>query len=384
MADDDGDLWVSGRVDDMINTGGENMYPDEIEAALVRCPAVADVVVVGLPDERWGQAVTAFVVPAADVAPGEAVAATDAWARRILPSLQRPKRVVAVDAVPRSGGRQDAAPRARRRGLRRPRGHRRGRVMTWTPARDEDAALVSGAGRFLDDLDPLPGTLVAAVVRSPHPHARIRGVDLARARAHPGVAAVIGPEEVRAAVRPFPLSTSTPMPYLPSAVDNARYVGEPVAVVVAGDRYVAEDAAELVEVDYEPLDVVVDTRAALEPGARPAAPGGGHQRRHRPHVLVRRRSTRPSPRADHVVHGEYTFPRYSSVPMECYGVVGAVARRGRRAPPSRLGELPRAVHDGAGGGRVARRARPRGSGCTCRPTSAAASASSRASTPTSC
>ena len=102
VTDDDGDLWVSGRVDDMINTGGENVYPDEIEAALVCCPAVADVVVVGLPDERWGQAVTAFVVPAADVAPDEAVAAADAWARRILPSLRRPKRVVAVDAVPRS------------------------------------------------------------------------------------------------------------------------------------------------------------------------------------------------------------------------------------------------------------------------------------------
>ena len=67
--------------------------------------------------------------------------------------------------------------------------------MTWTPSRDEDAALVSGTGAFLDDLDPLPGTLVAAVVRSPHPHARIRGADLERARAHPGVAAVIGPDE---------------------------------------------------------------------------------------------------------------------------------------------------------------------------------------------
>ena len=192
--------------------------------------------------------------------------------------------------------------------------------MTWTPARDEDAALVSGAGRFVDDLDPLPGTLVAAIVRSPHPHARIRGVDLARARAHPGVAAVIGPEEIGAAVRPFPLSTSTPMPYLPSAVDTARYVGEPVAVVVAGDRYVAEDAAELVEVDYEPLDVVVDTRAALEPEAVLLHPEAGTN-------VATDRTFSFGPvddvfaRADHVVHGEYTFPRYSSVPMECYGVV---------------------------------------------------------------
>jgi 2-furoate---CoA ligase len=86
----------------MIITGGENVYPDEIEAALVFCPAVADVVVVGLPDERWGQAVTAFVVPAPGVAPDEAVAAADTWGREKLPSLRRPKRVVAVDTVPRS------------------------------------------------------------------------------------------------------------------------------------------------------------------------------------------------------------------------------------------------------------------------------------------
>ena len=77
MADDDGDLWVSGRVDDMINSGGENLYPDEIEDALIRCPQVADVVVVGMPDDRWGQAVTAFFVPAPGVAPQQAAAAGD-------------------------------------------------------------------------------------------------------------------------------------------------------------------------------------------------------------------------------------------------------------------------------------------------------------------
>jgi 2-furoyl-CoA dehydrogenase large subunit len=191
---------------------------------------------------------------------------------------------------------------------------------TWTPSRDEDAALVSGTGAFLDDLDPLPGTLVAAVVRSPHPHARIRGADLDRARRHPGVAAVIGPEEVRAAVRPFPLSTSTPMPYLPSAVDRARYVGEPVAVVVASDRYVAEDAAELVSIDYEPLDVVVDTRRALEPDAPLLHDEAGTN------VATDRTFSfgevdAAFERAAHTVRGEYTFPRYSSVPMECYGVV---------------------------------------------------------------
>ena len=102
-ADEDGDLWVAGRVDDMINSGGENIYPDEIEAVLVRCTAIDDVCVVGLPDERWGHAVTAFVVPVPGTDAAAAVQATMAYAREVLPSLKRPKRVVAVDAIPRSG-----------------------------------------------------------------------------------------------------------------------------------------------------------------------------------------------------------------------------------------------------------------------------------------
>jgi 2-furoate---CoA ligase len=103
VADEDGDLWVSGRVDDMINSGGENIYPDEIEAALVRCAAVDDVCVVGLPDDRWGQAVTAFVVPARDSDPTSAAERAMAYAREALPSLKRPKRVIAVGSIPRSG-----------------------------------------------------------------------------------------------------------------------------------------------------------------------------------------------------------------------------------------------------------------------------------------
>jgi 2-furoate---CoA ligase len=102
--DDEGDLWVGGRVDDMINSGGENLYPDEIEAALARCPAVSAVVVVGLPDDRWGQAVTAFVVPARDFDAERALHQLSAYARSAsgLPSLKRPKRYVAVDRIPTS------------------------------------------------------------------------------------------------------------------------------------------------------------------------------------------------------------------------------------------------------------------------------------------
>jgi 2-furoyl-CoA dehydrogenase large subunit len=184
-------------------------------------------------------------------------------------------------------------------------------------ARWEDGPLVCGQGRFLDDLDPLPGTLVAAIVRSPHPHARITAVDLSRARAHPRVAAVIGPAEVVASLRPFPLSVRTPMPYLPTGTDKVRFVGEPVAVVVAEDRYHAEDAAELVHVEYQPLPAVVDVLAEDAPLLHESAESNV--------ATDRTFSFGPVDEAfaaaDRIVTGEYRFPRYSSVPMECYSVV---------------------------------------------------------------
>jgi 2-furoyl-CoA dehydrogenase large subunit len=190
----------------------------------------------------------------------------------------------------------------------------------WKASRVEDGPLVTGRGRFLDDIDPLPGTLVAAVVRSTQPHARLRSVNLDRARAHPGVAAVIGPEEVREALRPFPLSTGTAMPYYPTGTDKVRFVGEPIAVVVASDRFTAEDAAELVTVDYEPLDVVVGARAALADGAPLLHEEAGSN------VATDRTFSFGGvddafAGATHLVEGEYDFPRYSSVPMECYSVI---------------------------------------------------------------
>ena len=189
-----------------------------------------------------------------------------------------------------------------------------------TLARVEDAALLTGQGRFLDDLDPLPGTLVAAIVRSPHAHARIRSVNLDRARSRPGVAAVIGPEEVLATLKPFPLSVKAPTSYYPTATDKTRFVGEPVAVVVATDRYLAEDAAEFVDIDYEPLPAVVRTDRALEPDA-PLL----HEQADS-NVATDRTFTfgdvdRAFADAKHIVRREYSFPRYSSTPMECYVVI---------------------------------------------------------------
>ena len=197
-------------------------------------------------------------------------------------------------------------------------------------ARVEDAALLTGQGEFLDDRDPFGQSLVAAIVRSPHAHARIRGVDAGAALAHPGVTAVITPDDVSELLRPFPLSLRTPMPYLPMGTDRVRFVGEPVAVVVATDRYTAEDAAELVRVDYEPLPVVVDALAATDadaPRLHETADSNVASDRTFSFGAVADAFTE----ADRIVEADYYFPRYSSTPMECY-VVAADWREGPQGP----------------------------------------------------
>jgi 2-furoate---CoA ligase len=105
QVDEQGNLFVSGRIDDMVITGGENVHPLEVEDALSRCSDVAEVAVAGLPDEKWGQAVTAFVVvSSADEQPGERARRIAAWTRAEsrLAAFKRPKRIVVIDALPKS------------------------------------------------------------------------------------------------------------------------------------------------------------------------------------------------------------------------------------------------------------------------------------------
>jgi carbon-monoxide dehydrogenase large subunit len=134
-------------------------------------------------------------------------------------------------------------------------------------ARREDPRLVAGDGRFLDDLGA--GALAAAFVRSPHAHARIVDVDVAGALDVDGLVAVYTYEDLDGAVaEPLPLliphpSLHAPRTAYPLANGVVRHVGEPVAMVVAADRYLAEDAADRVRVTYEPLPPVVGIDAAL-------------------------------------------------------------------------------------------------------------------------
>ena len=134
--------------------------------------------------------------------------------------------------------------------------------------RVEDAALVSGRGRFLGDV-ALPGTLAAAFVRSPHAHARVLEVDVSAAIAQRGVVAALSGRDLAHETKPIRVRMTHPG-YRPTewpvlAPSTVRFVGEPVAVVVATDRYLAEDAAEGVVVSYEPLTAVPGIDAALDP-----------------------------------------------------------------------------------------------------------------------
>jgi carbon-monoxide dehydrogenase large subunit len=150
------------------------------------------------------------------------------------------------------------------------------RYLSARTRRNEDARLLTGRALFVDDVQ-LPGMLHVAFVRSEHAHGRLNRVDVSAARERAGVHAVYTADDLGDYLKPGPLLVSPPpitnlvfnaCTQLPLAKDKVRYVGEPIAMVVADSRYVAEDAIRDVIVDIDPIDAVVD----LEKGLNPAAP----------------------------------------------------------------------------------------------------------------
>lgn len=191
--------------------------------------------------------------------------------------------------------------------------------------RVEDARLLSGRGRFVDDSD-LPGQLWLRVVRSLMAHAIVRDVRVGAAREVPGVHAVLtaadlpdaGPIPVRTQVAGQPLD-----PYLQPVLarERVRYVGEPLVAVLAEDPYAAEDAAELVEIDYEPLPPVLDARAALEADAPSLFEGHGNRAAE---ISMGYGDVEAAfARADHVTRVQLTVGRHSGVPLETRGLLAA-------------------------------------------------------------
>ena len=198
--------------------------------------------------------------------------------------------------------------------------------------RVEDPVFLRGRGRYIDDVGPTDA-LHAAFLRSPHAHARIVRVDTAAAAALPGVHAVLTGQDLLDE-KPFTTTVATrpecktgTRRYLP--VDRVRHVGEALAVVVARDRYVAEDALDLIEVDYELLPPVLDPEAALELGALLIHPDLGDNE------FARITYANGDPggafaRAPRVFRKRFHFGRVHAAPLEGRGVVAdwdAVAGR---------------------------------------------------------
>jgi 2-furoyl-CoA dehydrogenase large subunit len=185
--------------------------------------------------------------------------------------------------------------------------------------RVEDPAILTGRGRYGDDIAVKPGTLHAAVLRSPHAHAELRSIDTDAALKLAGVRAVLTRDDLPGWSRPFVVGVKSPMEQWALAMDRVRYVGEPVAVVLAESRALAEDALDLIKVDYQTLPPVTSIENALADDAPVLHPKVGtnvisdrHYRYGEPEAAFER--------APHRVTIDAHYPRNTCAPIEC-GVV---------------------------------------------------------------
>src|ERR1700761_9100313 len=195
--------------------------------------------------------------------------------------------------------------------------------------RSEDPRILTGAGRYVDDIK-LPGMLHAAFVRSPLAHAQVLSVDVSAAQALPGVVAVLTGADLETMTVPGPdplvamLGGAGPTPeFSLLATDKVRLVGDPVAVVIAESRYLAEDGCELVEVDYDDLPPVVSAAFALDPSSPPlfANLGDNIARPHSRNEFGDVSGTFAA--ADRVVEVHIDVHRHQNVPMEGRGCVAS-------------------------------------------------------------
>jgi len=175
-------------------------------------------------------------------------------------------------------------------------------------ARKEDNRLLRGRGKFIDDIR-LHDMLYLKFVRSPYAHARVTSLDTAAAEALPGVICTLTGAEIANQTNPFIEIGPDPFARIkdyPLAVSKVRYQGEPVAAVIATSPQIADDAAELVQVDYESLEVVVDGEESLE-RLRPASRGGRNKSSLARHLRIRRHRESVSRSGSHRAYRQDAF-----------------------------------------------------------------------------
>src|SRR6476619_7417133 len=181
--------------------------------------------------------------------------------------------------------------------------------------RKEDARFIRGQGTYLDDIK-LPGMVYGALLRSPYAHARIVSIDTSRALAHPNVAAVVTAKDLET----LGLAWMPTISYDTQAVlagDKVRFQGQEVAFVIATDEYSANDALQLIDVEYEPLPAIVNARKALDDKAgqrdnlaSPTWEAGDEEA-----------TNKAFAEADTVVSRDIIYPRCHPAPLETCGIV---------------------------------------------------------------
>jgi aerobic carbon-monoxide dehydrogenase large subunit len=198
-----------------------------------------------------------------------------------------------------------------------------GKFVGQSLRRKEDPVLLSGHGTFVDDVKH-PDMLFAGIVRSHYGHARIRNIDFEGVLNLPGVLYAISGNQIRKETRPLPLSEITSrmksIEVYSLAVDKVHFAGEPVAAVVAENRYIAEDAISKVAIDYEPLESVVDAERALETDSpKLYEEWGTNEMLH--HKFRIGNLDEAFSNSDHVIREKITRHRYTAAPIECRGYV---------------------------------------------------------------
>lgn len=208
---------------------------------------------------------------------------------------------------------------------------------------------VSGRGLYTDDFI-LPGMLQAMILRSPHAHAKILSVDPSQALTNPNVIAVITPDDIKQSTKPFKpgryaAGLKRPIDEYAGAVDKVRYVGEPLGAVAARDRGSAEDALELISVEYEPIRPVVDVREAIKPSSATLFEELGSN-------LAWHGSLQYGDidgafkSADRVVKENLKIHRYSSTPLEPFVVIASYDAASKRLTVWVTAQVPEVIYDG--------------------------------------
>ena len=204
------------------------------------------------------------------------------------------------------------------------------RAVGTSVLRSEDPRILTGRGRYVDDV-VLPGMLHAAFLRSPVPHGRLQSVDVAEARELPGVRAVYTGEDIARLTQPAVAGSTIGINMLPGlrspafhalATDKVRYVGDPIAMVVADDRYLAEDALELIGIDIEPLDPIVTYADALDPAKPPIFDELGENIALQNEMALGDVDAAFA-KADRIVRATVSVHRHQPVPMEGRGIIAS-------------------------------------------------------------